>query len=229
MDGVWERQVRSAGSILASMLKTHGKILDDEFHLSLMTEVEGILNSQPLAVKMINVPGSFQPLSPANILTMKSKVVMPPLGKFLIPDLDFRRQWRWVQHIGNEFWFCWRKVYLQSLQEHQKWNIGRRNFVIGDIVQLKTMHVLGNKWPRASVTATKSDQNGLVQSVYLKISDWTGRKKTKNIVEIPVNKIVLLLESDNLVIRRKAICNCTLIKCSSGQSRRWRDLLVKKC
>ena len=43
--GVWERQIRSAHAILASMLKTHGKSLDDESLLTLMTEVEGILNS----------------------------------------------------------------------------------------------------------------------------------------------------------------------------------------
>ena len=45
MGGVWERQIRSAHAILASMLKTHGKSLDDESLLTLMTEVEGILNS----------------------------------------------------------------------------------------------------------------------------------------------------------------------------------------
>ena len=91
MGGVWERQIHSACAILASMLKTHGKSLDDESLLTLMTQVEGILNSRPLTVEMINDPSSFQPLAPANILTMKSKAVMPPLGKFLRPDLYCRR------------------------------------------------------------------------------------------------------------------------------------------
>ena len=159
MGGVWERQIRSARAILASMLKTHGKSLDDESLLTLMTEVEGILNSRHLTVEMINDPSSFQPLAPANILTMKSKVVMPPPGKLLRPDL-YRRRWSRVQHIANEFWSRWRKEYLQSLQERQKWNTRRRNFVIGDIVLLKTMDVSRNKWPMAKVAATKSDQNG---------------------------------------------------------------------
>ena len=103
MGGVWERQIRSARAILASMLKTHGKSLDNGSLLTLMTEVEGILNSQPLTVEMVNEPSSFQPLAPANILAMKLKVVMPPPGKFLRPDLYCRRQWRPVQHIANEF------------------------------------------------------------------------------------------------------------------------------
>ena len=160
-----------------------------------MTEVEGIQNSWPLTVELINDPSSFQPLAPANILTMKSKVVMPPPRKFLRPDLYCRRRWRRVQHT-SEFWSLWRKEYLQSLQERQKWNTRRRNFVIGDIVLLKTMDVLRNKWPLAKVTATKSDQNGLVRSVYLKIGDRPETEKSKNIVERPVDKIVLLLENN---------------------------------
>ena len=183
MGGVWETQIRSSHAILASMLKTHGKCLDNEALLTLMTEVEGILNSRPLTVEMINEPSSFQPLAPANILTMKSKVVISPPGKFLRPDLYCRRQWRRVQHIANEFWSRWRKKYLQSLQERQKWNTRRRNFVIGDVVLLKTMDVLRNKWPMVKVTATKRDQNGLVRSIYLKIGDRPEREKAKNIVE----------------------------------------------
>ena len=183
MGGVWETQIRSAYAILASMLKTHGKSLDNEALLTLMTEVEGILNSRPLTMEMINEPSSFQPLAPANILTMKSEVVISPPGKFLRPDLYCRRRWRRVQHIANEFWSRWRKKYLHSLQERQKWNTRRRNFVIGDVVLLKTMDVLRNKWPMVKVTATKRDQNGLVRSIYLKIGDRPEREKAKNIVE----------------------------------------------
>ena len=58
------------------------------------------------------------------------------------------------------------------------------------------MDVSRNKWPMASVTATKSDQNGLVRSIYLKNGDWPGREKAKNIVERTVDKIALLLKSD---------------------------------
>ena len=100
-----------------------------------------------------------------------------------------------MQHIANELWSRSRKEYRQSLQERQKWNTRRRNFVIGDIVLLKTMDVSRNKWPMAKVTATKSDQNGLVRSVYLKIGDREETEKSK-IVERPVDKIVLLLEKN---------------------------------
>ena len=85
MGGVWERQICSAQRILSSMLQTHGKVFDEE--LILMVETEGILNSRPLTVETISDPTSKLLLSPANILTMKSNVVMPPPGKFSKPDL----------------------------------------------------------------------------------------------------------------------------------------------
>ena len=127
MSGVWERKI-SVHTILASMLKMHGKSLDNESLLILMTEVEGILSSWPLAVEMINDPSSFQPLSLANILTIKSKVVMPPPGKFQRPDLYCRRQWRRVQHIASEFWSCRRKKYWQSFARASEMEYPKKKF-----------------------------------------------------------------------------------------------------
>ena len=102
--GVWQSQIRSACVILSSLLSLHGKSLDQESLLTLVAETEGILNSQPLTVETISNPTSDLPLAPSNILTMKSKVVMPPPGDFSRPDLYHWKRWRYVQHIGNEFW-----------------------------------------------------------------------------------------------------------------------------
>ena len=126
MGGVWERKTRSARAILSSLLKTHGKSLDDKSLITLMIEVEGILNSRPLTVETINDPTSFQPLSPINLLTIKSKILSPPPGKFLKPDVYSKRCWRRIQDIANEFCSCWRKEYLQSLQKRQIWTSRRR-------------------------------------------------------------------------------------------------------
>ena len=45
------------------------------------TEIEAIVNSRPLVVETINDVNSEVTLSPANLLTMKSKVIMPPPGE----------------------------------------------------------------------------------------------------------------------------------------------------
>ena len=45
MGGVWERQIRSAGSILSAMLRNHGESLSNESLRTLLVEIEGIINS----------------------------------------------------------------------------------------------------------------------------------------------------------------------------------------
>ena len=94
MGGVWERQIYSARRILFSLLQTHGKAFDEESLLTMMFETEGILNSRPLTVETISDPTSKLPLSPANILNTKSKVVMPPPGEFSKPNLYCHKRWR---------------------------------------------------------------------------------------------------------------------------------------
>ena len=164
MEGVWQKQIRSAQNILMSLLVTHGRSLNDESLRTLFAETEAILNSRPLTVETLGDVKSEQPLSPNNILTMKTKVVMPPPGEFVRADEFNRRRWRRVQHIANEFWQRWRKEFLSALQSHQKWNKNRREFVTGDIVLLK-IDASRNQWPMARVVQVHKDLEGVVRSV----------------------------------------------------------------
>ena len=106
MGGVWEGQIWSAHTIL-SLLHTHGKSLNDESLRTLLAETEAIVNSRPLTVNMLGDVQSEQPICPSNILTMKSKVVLPPPGHFVKADEYNRKRWRRIQHIANEFWVRW--------------------------------------------------------------------------------------------------------------------------
>ena len=94
MAGVWGRLIRSARGILNSLLKTHGSNLSDESLQILFVEVEAIINSPPLTTGVLSDITNLASLSPVNLLTMKSKVVIPPLGHFISPDRYCRRHWR---------------------------------------------------------------------------------------------------------------------------------------
>ena len=85
----------------------------------------------------INEGQGFKPLSPNNLFTTKSKIVMPTPRVFQRPDLFCRQRWRRVQHITNEFWYRWRKEFVHTLQERQKWTTKKPNFRINEIVLLK--------------------------------------------------------------------------------------------
>ena len=117
--GVWERQIRSVRNIMAALMKQHGHNLNDESLRTLLCEGEAVVNSRPLTIETLSDPLSPLPLSPSTLLTGKTKLVLPPPGKFQRADAYCKRRWRPVQHIANDFWNRWSKEYLQTLQLRQ--------------------------------------------------------------------------------------------------------------
>lgn len=63
-----------------------------------------IVNSRPLTVDNIHDPESLEPLTPNHLLTMKSRVILPPPGNFQRTNLYAKNRWRRVQHLANQFW-----------------------------------------------------------------------------------------------------------------------------
>ena len=99
MGGVWERQIRTVRSVLVLMLENSGSQLDDESLRTLLIEVMCIVNSRPLSVNDLYDPSSTEPLTPNHILTMKTKIVLPPPGEFQLADLYSRKRRRRVQYM----------------------------------------------------------------------------------------------------------------------------------
>jgi hypothetical protein len=190
MGGVWERQIRSVRNVLTSLLREHSSALSDESFRTLLAEAECIVNSRPLTVENLNDPTSV-PITPNSLLTMKTKVVLPPPGEFQRADLYCRKRWRQVQHLANEFWLRWRKEFLCNLQVRQKWGSEKRNFAINDVVMVKDEDLPRNQWPLARVTKVFPDtEDGLVRRVQLLIPT------SKSELQRPIHKLVLLVKAD---------------------------------
>lgn len=187
MGGVWERQIRTVRSTLAGIMREHVGMLDDESFRTLLVEVESIVNSRPLTFPSSDVNDSNR-LTPNHILTMKSKVVMPPPGNFQRADVYLRKRWRRVQYLANLFWTRWRKEYMHTLQARNKWNHPQRNFEPGDIVLVVDEHSARNQWQMARVISVNIDKKNLVRSATI--------KTMSSILERPISKLVLLLENE---------------------------------
>ena len=147
------------------------------------------MNSRPLTIETIADGTNETAIPPSNLLTMKSKVVMPHPGSFWTPDLYSRRRWRKIQHIANKFWSRWRKEFLTSLQARSKWSKSRRNVTVGDIVLLKTEFDDTNYWPMARVISCETDNNGMVQALKLRVGKF-------QIFRRPIYKTVLLMKNE---------------------------------
>ena len=57
-----------------------------------MTEAEAVLNSQALTTELLSHGNSLNLTCPSNILTMKTKVVIPPPGEFRHIDIYCHKQ-----------------------------------------------------------------------------------------------------------------------------------------
>ena len=194
MGGVWERQIRAARNILEGLLRTHSLSLNGESFRTQVTEVELIVNSRPLTVETLNDTNSPTTMSPSNLLTLKSNVVMPPPGEFSHPDVYSRKRWRRVQHIAEEFWKRWRKEFLQNLQTRQKWQKQTPNFTVGDIVLLKD-ECQQNQRPMARILSIETDEKRVVRTVTLHVVDRNVPGRTQ-VLHRPITKIVMLVRND---------------------------------
>ena len=186
MAGAWERMIRSIRNALSVLLRQHGQQLDDELLRTLMIEAEAVVNSRPLTYVDMNGPDSQQPLTPSQLLTLKSKVVLPPPGVFVKQDLYCRRRWRRVQYLANQFWSRWKIEYLSTLQERKKWQKSQPSLKRDDIVMMVDDSTPRCKWQLARVVETHPSSDGHTRKVKLQ----TGRST----FERPIHKVVLLLD-----------------------------------
>ena len=196
MGGVWEPQIRSARAVLNSLLKMYGTSLSDESLHTLLVEVEAVVNSRPLTTDVMNDVTSLAALSPINLLTLKSKVVMPPPGNFVSPDQYSRKHWRRVQHISNEFWNRCRKEVLMSLQTRTKWHKQQRNCKVEDVALLKE-DSKRNRWPMAKIVSVNSDVTGDVRSVRLLVGTSAKSDNSIRYLKRPVKTLVSLVENED--------------------------------
>ena len=187
--GVWERQIRSAKNVLNNILRKHPARLNYEALRTFFTEVESIVNSRPLTVDTLG-DETMEAISPQNLLTMKSKIVLEPPGNFQQADMYCQRRWRTVQFLANVFWSRWRKEFLASLQARHKWVKPARNIEIGDIVLVKDSKATRNQWPLGRIVKVFPGEDGLVRTVQVKTT------ASRDPLMRSVAKIVLLVENN---------------------------------
>ena len=198
--GVWERQIRTVRNVLRSTIDLCPGRLDDASLRTLFYEAMAIVNSRPLTPFDLSDPHADPPLTPNHLLTMKNSMPLPPPGTFVKEDMYARKRWRRVQYLMEQFWSRWKKEYLLSLNQRQRWNTRRRNLKEGDIVIIKDDMISRMEWPMAVVTEATTDDDGLVRKVKLSVGTKTLDKNGKrtgalSTLERPVQKLVLILES----------------------------------
>ena len=120
MGGVWEHHIKSAYLILAVPVKIHGTNLNDESIQTFLAEAESIRIRRSIKSESLSDVHSPVPLCPMQLLTMESRAVIPPSGKFQKQGIYCKKHWRRVQHLSNKFWSRWKRELYPTLQFHHK-------------------------------------------------------------------------------------------------------------
>ena len=177
--GVWERQIRTIRKLMYSI--TREQPCDDESLTTLMCHVESIVNGRPITT-VSDDPMDKEPLTPNHLLLMRGELCLPA---DMVTQRDvYRKRWRKVQHLANEFWSRWTKEYLQSLQMRSKWMTERRNLAKNDLVMVMDERTVRGDWPLGRVVETYPDDQGVVRTVLVKTR---GAERVR-----PIAKIALL-------------------------------------
>ncbi|XP_041865807.1 uncharacterized protein LOC121655304 [Melanotaenia boesemani] len=199
--GVWERQIRTIRNVLnATAAQCPGR-LDDASLRTLFYEAMAIVNSRPLTVDGISDPQAPEPLTPNHLILMKSKVALPPPGKFVKEDVYATKRWRRVQYLAEQFWSRWKREYLMSISLRQKWHAPRRNLKLNDIVIIKEDVLPRCQWQLARVVETIESEDGAIRRVKVQAGDRKPAKEgdhtsRHSIIERPIQKLVVLLENE---------------------------------
>ncbi|XP_052892561.1 uncharacterized protein LOC128300513 [Anopheles moucheti] len=116
--GLWEAAVRSMKLHLKRVLGDTSLTYEDM--TTLLTEIEGCLNSRPIT-PMSDDPADLEALTPGHFLTGSNMQQLPNLDMKDVPE-NRLNHWRATQQRAQHFWNRWHKEYLQQLNARTKWN-----------------------------------------------------------------------------------------------------------
>ena len=180
MGGVWERPIRTVRKVLSGILKSQIRLTDEGLS-TVFCEVESITNSRPLT-KVSDDISDGTAITPNHLLLLRDCPTLAP-GIFHESDV-YKRMWRCVQHIANEFWKKWLRHYLPELQCRRKWTHKTRNVVVGDLVLVAHENTPRGVWPMGIVQSVQTSTDGLVRSARIRTKSST--------MDRPITKLVLL-------------------------------------
>ena len=167
MGGVWERLVRSVKEVMTGLMRNY--VLTDPQLLTLLTEVESIINSRPLTHVSDDL-SDLEALTPNHILLGKHRN-WAYMSDVKDNDVTSRKKFKQVQAIGKIFWDRWKKEYLPILTQRPKWRTSKPSFKVGELVILQDDNYKRGKWPLARITKVMPGKDNITRIIQVRTRD----------------------------------------------------------
>ncbi|GBL82661.1 hypothetical protein AVEN_176041-1 [Araneus ventricosus] len=139
--GIWEAGVKSFKFHLKRVIG--GQKLTLEEFITILAEIEGVLNSRPLTPLSPEFD-DFETLSPGHFLIDRpiNGIVEPLLREIKETRLS---KWQKITKFSQSLWTVWKRDYLCNLQQRYKWKF-KVNKVVGTLVLMKIENLTGTNW-----------------------------------------------------------------------------------
>ena len=179
--------MRSMKTLLHKTIGEH--VLHWDEILTVLTRVEAVMNSRPIAI--IDTPpiDGVNPLTPGHFLIGTPLCALPSVQEKQTKVTSLRRR-NLVQRLKSEFWNRWRSDYLMLLNRRTKWKRFANNLTVGDIVLIKDDDTFQRCWPMGRIVKEYLGSDGLVRVVDVLSKGKTYRR--------PIAKLIRLLGEEVL-------------------------------
>ena len=144
--GLWEAGTKAVNLHLKKIMGN--TILSYEEFLTLVIQIEGILNSRPLS-SMSSEPNDLEPLTPGNFLmgTCPNSLPQDPRQS----NNSSERRYHLVKKMRQQFWNPWTREYLNQLQNVSKWKHTGLQPKVNDLVLVAEDNTAPLQWPIARI------------------------------------------------------------------------------
>ena len=179
--GTWEREIKAVKTALRVILRE--QTVPEPVLLTVLIEIEGILNAKPLGYVSSDVADP-DPVTP-NLLIMGRRDSSLPHALYDTNNLLGRRRWRHSQVLADNFWSAFIRQYLPGLQERQKWRTESRELTTGQVVLIIDPQLPRALWPVGTITETFAGSDGRVRTATVKVKDKTYVRPVARLVRLP--------------------------------------------
>ena len=179
--GIFERLVRSVKRCLKKTIG--GAILTYEELLTVVVEVESILNCRPLSYVSSEDPE--EPLTPSHLLCGRRLMSLPDSNTSDSQDYDIDVQpqdlSRRTQHLSNvlnHFWKRWQNEYLIELRNahrHQSQNDASTAISIGDVVVVHEENQLRGNWRLGKILDLIAGADSCIRGAVVEVRSKGGK------------------------------------------------------
>ena len=178
--GVFERMIRMTKRCLKKIVGRARLTLDEL--ITLITEVEGVINSRPLSY--VSCDDIEEPLTPAHLLCGRRLLNLPDSLCYTDPEEEYglsrehlARRLVHLNKLLSDFWTRWQTEYLMELRDSHRYvgkTSDKSSVSVGDVVLVYDTTPRGF-WKLAKVTNLVSGQDGKVRGAVLKVAS-PGKK-----------------------------------------------------